>query len=49
MQIITMENIFWLGMGFVFLGLFLGGPFILIMHFLMPRAVLDTYFKPPLL
>lgn len=47
MQLITAENFFLLMMGFVFFGLILMGPVLLVMHFLMPKVVLEKYFKPP--
>jgi len=47
MQIVIMETMFIFGMYALFSGGFVMGPVLLVMHFLMPKAVLDKYFKPP--
>lgn len=47
MSVINGENFFLLAIGLAFLELVLLGPVMLIMHFLMPKAVLKKYFKPP--
>lgn len=41
-----MESLFVVLM-WLFFGLFITYLFILIMHFLMPKVIIETYFKPP--
>lgn len=47
MSLINSENFFLIWMGFCFSVFLLLIPFNIVMHFLMPKAVLDKYFKPP--
>ena len=47
MSIINGENLFLFMMGLLFLGGFFLGPVLFFMHVLMPKKVLQNYFKPP--
>ena len=47
MQVEVIDILFMSIMGFVFFGGMLSVPILLLMHFLMPRAVLEAYFRPP--